>query len=63
MGAYVYVLCGDGAGREGGEQRLLFSACVRVGPRIGLPCTLAAQGGGEGGTAALSSGGPGIAAL
>jgi hypothetical protein len=31
--------------------------------RIGLPCMLAAQGGGEGGTAALARGGPGIAAL
>jgi hypothetical protein len=30
---------------------------------IGLPCALAAQGGGEGGTAALASGGPGIEAL
>jgi hypothetical protein len=31
--------------------------------RIGLPCALAAQGGGEGGTAALANGGPGIATL
>ncbi len=31
--------------------------------RIGLPCALAAQGGGKGGTAALASSNPGIAAL
>ncbi len=48
----------------GGERHLLCSACVRVGPpTIGLPCALAAQGGGEGGTAALAGGSPGVAAL
>jgi hypothetical protein len=31
--------------------------------RIGLPCALAAQGEGEGGTAALAGGDPGVAAL
>jgi hypothetical protein len=31
--------------------------------RISLPCALAAQGGGEGGTATLAGNGPGIAAL
>jgi hypothetical protein len=30
---------------------------------IGLPCALAAPGGGEGGTAALAGGGPGVPAL
>ncbi len=55
---------GDGAGGGGGSGAcfaLLVSGSGRQ--HIGLPCALAAQGGGERGTAALASSGPGIAAL
>jgi hypothetical protein len=48
----------------GGERHLLCSACIRVRPPMHrLAVALAAKGGGEGGTAALAGGGPGVSAL
>jgi hypothetical protein len=63
-GASVDVCGGDGAGR-GGRSGTCFALLASGSARrcIGLPCALAAQGQGEGGTAALAGGGPGIAAL
>ncbi len=63
-GASVDVCGGDGTSRGGGSGAcfaLLASGSGRR--RICLPCMLAAQGGDEGGTAALAGGGPGVAAL
>jgi hypothetical protein len=52
---------------KGGERHLLCSAYLLASglarQRIGLPCMLAAQGGGEGGAGALADGSPGITAL
>ncbi len=62
-GASVDVCGGDGAGRGGSGTCFALLASGLARQRIGLPCALAAQGRGEGGTAALASGGPGVAAL
>ena len=48
-------------GGSGAFFALLASGLGRQ--RISLPCVLAAQGGGKGGTAALAGGGPGVADL
>ncbi len=64
VGLLTWWLAGDGAGRGRGSGAcfaLLASGSGRR--RIGLPCALAAQGGGKGGTVALAGGGPGVAAL
>jgi hypothetical protein len=64
MGTSVDVCGGDGAGRGGGSGACFALLASGSGhQRIGLPCALAAQGRGEGGTAALAGGSPGVAAL
>ncbi len=63
-GASVDVCGGDDASRGGGSGTCFALLTSGSGRRcIGLPCALAAQGGDEGGTAALAGGGPGVAAL
>ncbi len=63
-GASVDVCGGDGASRGGGSGTCFALLASGSGRQcIGLPCALAAQGGGEGGTAALASSSPGVAAL